>query len=107
MSKVDEIKRKLEILGVTVPATVFAEKGVKSRESRKEFWSRMMDTAERDGDRLKASELLGRSEADFVDTTRHVGGDGGPIQVQPMNLKGLHEAIDTEQSKSRLRLTSN
>ena len=40
---------------------------IKSREQRQAFWSKMMDNAEKDSDQLKASELLGRSEADFTD----------------------------------------
>lgn len=45
----------------------WSDKKIKSREERQEFWSGLMDTAEKDSDKLKASELLGRSEADFTD----------------------------------------
>jgi len=62
----------------------------------------MMETAEKDGDRLKASELLGRSEADFIDTTRLTGPDGGAVIVQPMSIKSLQDAIDKAQSKQRI-----
>ena len=41
--------------------------GIKNREERQQFWSNMMDSAEKPSDALKASELLGRSEADFTD----------------------------------------
>ena len=41
--------------------------GIKTREERQKFWSDMMATAELDRDKLKASELLGKSEADFTD----------------------------------------
>ena len=44
-----------------------AEPNIKSRRDRQVFWSKMIDTAEKDSDKLKASELLGRSEADFTD----------------------------------------
>ena len=45
--------------------------GIKSRKERQEFWTTMMSDAEKDSDRLKASELLGRSEADFTDNVKH------------------------------------
>ena len=40
---------------------------IKTREERQEFWSKMMVEAKRDADRLKASELLGKSQADFTE----------------------------------------
>ncbi len=40
---------------------------VKSRKIRQKFWSDAMDNAPNWCDRLRASELLGRSEADFTD----------------------------------------
>ena len=41
---------------------------VASRVERQELWTKMMNDPEvRPADRLKASELLGRSEADFTD----------------------------------------
>ena len=54
---------------------------IKNREERQEFWSNVMqDPQEKTPDRLKASELLGKSEADFIDRTRHEDQDGNPIQ---------------------------
>lgn len=44
---------------------------IKSRTERQQFWSNLMDTAEKDADKLKASELLGKSEADFTDNIEH------------------------------------
>lgn len=45
-----------------------AKQGVKSRVERQRFWSRIMDDPnEATRDRLKASELLGRSFADFTE----------------------------------------
>lgn len=67
---------------------------VASRQERQAFWTRVMqghsDTvADPEGgtctfrlsmsDRLKASELLGRSEADFTDKV--AGADGGPLEI--------------------------
>ena len=45
----------------------YREKHVKDRQQRKEFWSQTMDTAPNMCDRLRASELLGKSECDFID----------------------------------------
>ncbi len=44
---------------------------VKSRKQRQEFWTDMMDDEDASRmDRLRASELLGKSEADFITVTR-------------------------------------
>ena len=43
---------------------------IATREERQKWWTEMMAKAEKDSDRLKASELLGRSEADFTDNIR-------------------------------------
>lgn len=41
---------------------------IASREERQAFWTRVLNDADETmGNRLKASELLGRSEADFVE----------------------------------------
>jgi phage terminase small subunit len=53
---------------------------IATRQQRQAFWSDMMlDSAEEPNVRLKASELLGRSEADFVERQRHEGADGRPL----------------------------
>jgi len=46
---------------------------IKTREERQQWWSNMMDTAEKDTDKLKASELLGRSNADFTENNNLTG----------------------------------
>ena len=96
-TRISKLQKKLAVLrsGVLVK-----ESDVKSRIDRKKFWSEIMETAEKPADRLKASELLGRTEADFTDVTRHEGADGGPIQIKPMNMKGLLSAIGRQQAKS-------
>lgn len=43
------------------------EKHIADRAERQRFWSKTMVSAPKIADRLKASELLGRSEADFTD----------------------------------------
>ena len=41
---------------------------IANREDRQEFWTKVMSGKNSMSDRLRASELLGRSEADFTDT---------------------------------------
>lgn len=58
---------------------------IPDREERQRFWGSVMrDEKEETRDRLRASELLGKSCADFVDRKEHSGPDGGPIPVQAM-----------------------
>ena len=55
---------------------------IADRQERQEFWTAAMkDPGGEMRDRLKASELLGRSEADFIDTTRLTDPSGGPLKV--------------------------
>ena len=51
----------------------FLNRGIKNREERQKFWSDMMDDAKQDRDKLKASELLGRSNSDFTEKIEHSG----------------------------------
>ncbi|MDP2270930.1 MAG: hypothetical protein Q8K32_09385 [Archangium sp.] len=45
---------------------------IANRAERQAFWtSVMLDSKERTTDRLKAAELLGRSEADFTENVNH------------------------------------
>lgn len=45
-----------------------AQRRIATREDRQAIWTQvMLDPGEKTSDRLKASELLGRSEADFTD----------------------------------------
>lgn len=63
---------------------------VKTRQERQEFWSDMMEDAEKDSDKLKASELLGRSEADFTDNIR--GGIGSLDDLSKLTDQELKDA---------------
>lgn len=55
---------------------------IATRAERQEFWSRLMnDVAEDPHVRLKASELLGKSEADFTEKQRHEGANGEPLRI--------------------------
>ncbi|MDX1699833.1 MAG: hypothetical protein R3250_04395 [Melioribacteraceae bacterium] len=99
----EKIKKKLSILR----NGVVSDGKILSQDDRRKFWSEIIATSDKTSDRLKASELLGRSEADFTDNVRHGGPDGGPILLQPMNIKGLRDAINREQSKPGLRESSD
>lgn len=53
---------------------------IADRQTRQKFWSETMQDKELDyKHRLKASELLGKSEADFTD--KIAGADGGPVET--------------------------
>jgi len=53
-----------------------------TREQRQEWWSKVVqDQAEDMKNRLKASELLGKSEADFTDKIQHAGAVGIIVEV--------------------------
>lgn len=50
-------------------------KRIASREERQAFWTSVLDDPNAAmNDRLRASELLGKSEADFVERHQHSGG---------------------------------
>jgi len=49
---------------------------IASREERQQFWTKVMrDKGEKTQDRLRAAELLGKSEADFVER-QEISGSG-------------------------------
>ena len=53
---------------------------IASRAERQQFWSSVMrDKGQMMRDRLKAAELLGKSEADFVERQEITGRDGAPL----------------------------
>ena len=54
---------------------------IADRQRRQEFWTEVMeDENQQMKDRLKASENLARSEADFIERREHTGKGGGPIE---------------------------
>lgn len=56
---------------------------IASRQERQAFWANVMYDENADmKDRLRASELLGKSEKDFVDRIEQSGPGGGPVQQQ-------------------------
>lgn len=52
---------------------------IMTRLERQVFWTNMVLNAEKDSDKLKASELLGRSEADFTDKIKD---DSDPKEME-------------------------
>ena len=58
---------------------------IATRAIRQSFWSTMMDNSEaNNGDKLRASELLGRSECDFIEKTININAD---IPTDPAKYK--------------------
>jgi hypothetical protein len=54
---------------------------IATRQQRQQFWTEVMqDTGEEMRNRLRAAELLGKSEADFTEKVQQTGKDGGPIE---------------------------
>jgi hypothetical protein len=67
--------------------------GSKARQS---WWTEVMNDATVEiRHRLKAAELLGRAQGDFVHRLEHSGPDGGPIQVgtQEQQLEEMMEKL--------------
>ena len=64
------------------------KKAIATREDRQAFWTKTMQGKGKPAptmtDRLKASELLGRSEADFIDRSRFENSDGEPVTFNIM-----------------------
>lgn len=78
------LTRKVQIANA-LQARVQSDPGVASREDRQAFWSRVMYGKGKFGkaalkDRLKASELLGKSQMDF--TPRDEAGNPLPLEIR-------------------------
>ena len=73
--------RKPKILAeIKARETVRSTPLIASRAERQQFWSSVMrDKDQQMRDRLKAAELLGKSEADFVERQEITGRDGAPL----------------------------
>ena len=64
---------------------------IASRAERQQFWSSVMrDKEQMMRDRLKAAELLGKSEADFVERQEITGRDGAPL-IDAVTVKFIGE----------------
>jgi phage terminase small subunit len=64
------------------------ETAVATRQERQKFWTDLMhDVTAAMGDRIKASELLGKSEGDFLDRVEHTGQTQSIIQIVPVGFQ--------------------
>jgi phage terminase small subunit len=73
----DDIKQALEKL-----RSRKTSKRIATREERQNFWTETMlneDLSMRD--RLRASDLLGKSQADFIERHEHTGANGEAIAI--------------------------
>ena len=76
---------------------------IASREERQQFWTKVMrDKGEKTQDRLRAAELLGKSEADFVERQEISGPDQGPVLVM-----GAQVTAETLQRARQIAETVN
>lgn len=65
-------------------------KAISTRQARQEFWSEIMNNnCLLTRDRLKASELLGKSECDFPNKHEVTGPKGKPIPVTIVDFKSI------------------
>ena len=66
---------------------------IATRQERQKFWSEIMkDTKQTMRDRLRASELLGKSEMDFPNKTEISGVGGKPIPLTIVDFKNIDDA---------------
>ena len=68
-------------------------KAVLSREQRQAWWTKMMDEGKTDADKLRASELLGRSNADFTDNIANTVPDQTATLTPDQQVEELRRQI--------------
>lgn len=79
----------LEALRAETTSTAIA-----TREERQSFWTTIMrSTQEQTKDRLKASELLGKSQIDFIERKEITGKEGEPIVISQLTDDELNTII--------------
>ena len=77
---------------------IVATADIRTRVERQQWWSKVMwDETVPWPIRVKASELLGRSEADFVDRHEHSGKDGGPIAIEDVRTQLVARAASLDE----------
>ena len=65
-----------------------SDAAIMTREERQKLWSDLARNAdETTRDRLRATELLGKSEGDFLDRQELTGKDGKPLSLEPFQVK--------------------
>ena len=66
---------------------------IATREERQRFWTTLMrDEDRKEADRLKASELLAKSEGDFLERREITGPNGAPIHPPEIKVIFSDEA---------------
>lgn len=66
-----------------------SNKRIATREERQLFWTQTMEDENADmRDRLRASELLGKSEADFTENIEHSGAIEGVVVLPAVQIAG-------------------
>jgi phage terminase small subunit len=71
-------------------------KDIADRQERQAFWTKTMNDDEQSmSDRLRASELLGKSEADFTDKLRH--------EVAPQSLADIAAIMASQRHRVKRR----
>jgi len=82
------VQRALESLRLTITSTAIA-----TRQERQELWSSMIrDTALTPTERMRASELLGKSQGDFIDRQELSGGINGNITITRTVVDAIRDA---------------
>ena len=70
---------------------------IAKREERQEFWTSMMrDKTRKDDIRLKASELLAKSEGDFLDRAELSGPNGSPLNPPQLVINFVKANNDSD-----------
>ena len=76
----ENLKKPKILAEIKARDTIRSTPLIASRAERQQFWSSVMrDKNQQMRDRLKAAELLGKSEADFVERQEITGRDGAPL----------------------------
>lgn len=66
----------------------FTDETIATRAERQQFWSAVMrDDSVKLQDRLRASELLAKSEGDFLDRHELTGAKGAPLFMEPVTVR--------------------
>lgn len=78
---------------------------IATREHRQQFWSDVMNGVGKFKktpmkERLKASELLGKSQADFIERHEHGGPDGKPLELR-VTFGGRYKAPQEARGKAQ------
>jgi hypothetical protein len=74
-------KRVAEVEQITEERQQKNSTVIATRQQRQTFWTDVMEDADEDmKNRLRAAELLGKSEADFTEKVEHTGKEGGPLE---------------------------